>query len=408
MTVRIIDAARILTGHGTAHTPGSIVIDGAMIGWVGRTADLPPEWVQLARERVELAEATLLPGLIDAHVHLAFDCGFRPPDKFDDLARTAVADTIRAATTAATRSGVTTVRDMGAPRYIDADTLPANIGPRVLTSTIPLTVPGGQAQSLGGVVATVADVERVIAENARRGAAWIKAVVTGGRSSGGRFSPYEPQFTDELLRAIVTTAHHHNLPVAALAHGTAGIRQAVEIGVDSLEYCTWMAPGGFDVDHGLIREIAARRIAVCPIVDQHARTSARLPWRHRRDHLRTMLTAGIPLLPGTDSGTALTPHGGLGQALTVYTDLGLTPATILELATRQAATTLGIGHLTGTLTPGLAADILAVPGNPTQNLHTLTAPVVVVTAGHLQRLGTKRNKLRLNGVRGSTPTVTGV
>ncbi|WP_405138039.1 amidohydrolase family protein [Nocardia sp. NBC_01388] len=386
MTLRIIDAARVLTGHGTAHTPGSVVVDGTSIAWVGPTCDLPPRWSRRAANRLALTNATLLPGLIDAHVHLAFDCTSQPPDARDDLARGAVSDKIRTAATALTSSGVTTVRDMGAPRYIDADTLPVQPGPRVLPATIPLTVPGGHADSLGGAVTTIADVEQVIAENARRGAAWITTVVTGGLNGGGRRSPYEPQFSDTMLAAIVTIAHRHGLPVAAQAHGTAGIRQAVEAGVHSIEYCTWLAPGGFDVDPGLIREIAARRIPVCPIINHHSRAaSGRLPWRHRREHLRDMLAAGVHLLPGTDSGITLTPHDRFGHALSAYIDLGLTPASIIELATRRAADALGISHLTGTLSTGLSADILAVHGNPTQHLHSLATPIMVMTAGHLYR-----------------------
>ncbi len=384
MTIQIIDAARVLTGHRTAYSPGSIVIDDRLLAWVGPTADLPARWLG-GTARITLPGASVLPGLIDAHVHLTFDCTGQTSAGDPIESTQAVVDRIRAGSHALMRSGVTTVRDLGAPRHTTITPNPTP-GPRMLTSGAPLTVPRGHCHFLGGVVSTISDIDRLVAENARRGASWIKVMVTGGWTAGGHSSPYSPQFTDTQLAAIVSAARAHHLPVAAHAHGTTGIRQAVDAGVDSIEHCTWMTPTGFHLDTGLVREIADRRILVCPTINHHARSATgRLPWSIRREHLTTMLAAEVQLIPGTDAGIPSTPPGRLADSLSIYTDLGYTPAGILELATRRAANALGIGHLTGTLTAGRSADLLAVPGNPTQNLQALTTPILVVTAGQIYR-----------------------
>lgn len=385
MTVHIIEAARVLTGLGAAHAPGTVVIDGQHIAWVGPAHELPVEWGALDVERTKLPDATLLPGLVDAHVHLAFGGAANPPATIQATTRIEVAATIRAGLRELVRAGITTVRDLGAPRYTDIDSrAQTHTGPRVLAATIPLTVPGGHCHDLGGATDTTAGIRALVAANAARGADWIKVMVTGGFTTGGRSSPYEPQFTDTQVRATVDAAHEHGLPIAAHAHGTAGIRQAITAGVDSIEHCTWMTRDGFDLDRSLVREIADQGILVCPTINHLARAAAgRLPWPVRRDHLQIMLDAGVRLVPGSDSGIPHTPPGCYPRSLPAYTDLGLTPADVIDLATRQAADALRIGHLTGTLAAGLSADLIAVPGDPTHNLDLLSTPILIATAGHL-------------------------
>lgn len=384
MTTYILTAASVLTGLGTTHSPGTLAIDGRRIAWAGPTHDMPDDWNNAGAERIDLPDATVLPGLVDAHVHLSFGCAVHPPAENQAITRSDLAANIRAGLSELRNVGVTTVRDLGAPHYTDLDTLamfPA--GPRVLTATIPLTVPGGHCHDLGGAVDTLSGIRNLIAANAARGADWIKIMVTGGFTTGGRSSPYEPQFTDTQVRAAVDSAHEHGLPVAAHAHGTAGIRQAVTAGVDSIEHCTWMTRDGFDLDHGLIHEIVDRGILICPTINHLARTATgRLPWAVRRDHLQRMLDAGVRLLPGSDSGIPHTPPGRYPYSLPAYSDLGLTPAQVIDLATRHAADALGIGHLTGTLAAGYSADLIAVPGDPTRDLDLLTTPILTMTAGH--------------------------
>ncbi|MFC8529167.1 amidohydrolase family protein [Nocardia sp. NPDC057227] len=385
MTTRVITAARVRTGHGAVHAPGAVAIDHGRIAWAGPATDLPPAWNTPEVMRIDLPEATVLPGLVDAHVHLAFGGATVPPTASGPLAWREVAATIRSGLTELLTAGVTTVRDLGAPRYVDIDTLTqTNPRPRVLTATIPLTVPGGHCHTLGGAMDTCTAIRNLVEVNTLHGADWIKVMITGGFTTSGASSPYEPQFTDAQIRAAVEAAHDHGLPVAAHAHGTAGIRQAVTAGVDSIEHCTWMTATGFDLDPGLVREIAARDIPVCPTINHLARTATgRLPWAVRREHLRVMLDAGIRLVPGSDAGIPHTPPGRYPQSLPAYLDLGLTPAEVIDLATSGAADALRIGHLTGTLTAGLGADLIAVPGDPAHDLTALSTPILTMAAGHL-------------------------
>ncbi|WP_280423147.1 amidohydrolase family protein [Nocardia carnea] len=382
MITQIIEAARVLTGLGTALAPGMVVIDDRHIAWIGPGHELPTEWRGPGIDRIELPDATLLPGLIDTHVHLAFGGAARAGQ---DTGRREIPAIIRAGLREVLDAGITTVRDLGAPHCTDTETLAwPYTGPRVLTATIPLTVPGGHCHQLGGATDTITGIHELVAANAARGADWIKIMVTGGFTTGGASSPYEPQFTDTQITAAVTAAHAHGLPVAAHAHGTAGIRQAVTAGVDSIEHCTWMTRDGFDLDPGLVREIADRRIPVCPTLNHLARSATgRLPWSVRRRHLQIMLDTGVRLIPGSDAGIPHTPPGRYPHSLPAYTDLGLTPADVIDLATRQAADALRIGHFTGTLAAGHSADLLAVPGDPTRDLDLLTVPILIAAAGRL-------------------------
>lgn len=385
MSARIITAARVLTGCGATHAPGAVVIDEGKIAWVGPASDLPGDWQGCCVARLDLPQATVLPGLIDAHVHLAFGGAAHLPAAIQATTHLDAVATIRAGLAELLGAGVTTVRDLGAPRYTDIDTLARpHTRPRVLTATIPLTVAGGHCHSLGGAVDTLTEIRDLVAANAARGADWVKIMGSGGFTTGGTSSPYEQQFTDTQVRAAVDAAHEHGLPIAAHAHGTAAIRQAVAAGVDSIEHCTWMTADGFDLDHGVVREIADRKILVCPTINHLARSAAgRLQWPVRRDHLRVMLAAGVRLIPGSDAGIPNTPPGCYPYSLPAYLDLGLSPAEVIDLATRQAADALRIGHLTGTLAAGLSADLIAVPGDPTRDLDLLTTPILTVAAGHL-------------------------
>ncbi|WP_051407358.1 amidohydrolase family protein [Nocardia sp. CNY236] len=383
MNARIITAARVLTGCGATHAPGAVVVDEDEIVWLGPTSELPGGWG--GATRIDLPEATVLPGLIDAHVHLSFGGATHPPTAIQARTRGEVAATIRTGLAELLGAGVTTVRDLGAPHYTDLDTLALiHDRPRVLTSTIPLTVAGGHCHGLGGTIDSIAGIRDLVAANADRGADWIKIMGSGGFTTGGASSPYEPQFTDAQVRAAVEAAHERGVPVAVHAHGTAAIRQAVTVGVDSIEHCTWMTSDGFNLDRGLVREIADRAILVCPTINHLARSAAgRLPWPVRRDHLRIMLEAGVRLVPGSDAGIPHTPPGCYPHSLSAYLDLGLSPAEVIDLATRRAAETLRIGHLTGTLAAGLSADLIAVPSDPTRDLAQLTTPILTMAAGHL-------------------------
>jgi imidazolonepropionase-like amidohydrolase len=381
MTHTVIHADRLVTGRDkTVLTPGSIAIEGDRISWVGTPHDPATRTHEHAMARVlHLSGTTLLPGLIEAHTHLCFGAQ-----------ATAPADPIRAAADAAAELlsvGVTTARDLGAHHSVTAAALPAfGTGPRIITAGVPLTTRAGHCHALGGAITDPLEAERVIAFNLEHGAQWIKVMVTGGFTGNGASSPYHHQFSNRHLEAIMSIARGYQVPVAAHAHGTDGVRQALDLGMDTLEHCTWMTPDGFDLDLNLVDRLARARTPVCPTINHAARhATGRLPWNVRRAHLRVMIEAGVRLIPGTDSGIPNTPYHLFAHSLAGYTDLGMDPLEVIEAATGHSAHAIGIGALTGALTPGKSADLIAVTGDPTTDLAALVNPVMVMVAGRIHQ-----------------------
>ncbi|MEU5053703.1 amidohydrolase family protein [Streptomyces sp. NPDC021096] len=378
----LLCADRVVTGVGrTVYPDGAVLVSGASIGWVGPRGSAP----DTPARRVNLDGATLLPGLIDAHTHLALDAG---PDPFGALGTLTDHQVLAAMRERAGRMlavGITTARDLGAPARMDT-VLAREIrnghahGPRLLTAGIPVTRPGGHGAPLGGECAGPDDAEALVRANQKAGAQWTKVFVTGGFTTKGT-SPYALQLPVQFLAAVTALSHRLGMKVAVHAHATAGIAAAVEAGVDSIEHCTWMSADGFDLDPELITTMAALRIVASTTVNSHARdATGRLPWTQRAAQLRALHDHGVPLAVGTDAGIPTTAHDDLPASLPAYLDLGLDPLGVLELATSRTAKALGL-HDTGALHEGMRADVLAVEGDPTADLSALTRPLTVLAAG---------------------------
>ncbi len=377
---------RVVTGRGgRVLNGGSVLVRGDRITWVGSCGERSPS---IFHRVVRLEGTTLLPGLIDAHTHLALDGG---TDPMGEALRSSDDEILATMETSARRlllSGVTTVRDMGAPRFLDTqfqeiasrDGLPV---PRLLLSTRPLTRPGGHCSFMGGEVTDAEQGRAKVIENAGRGADWVKIMVTGGFTSGSG-SPHRSQFDDRELDAMVGAAHLHGLPVSAHVHGTEGVRAAVRAGVDTLEHCTWFTPSGFDPDAALMNTIGASGIAVCPTINHRARASTgSLSWAVRAAHLRSMRSAGVSFAAGTDSGIPGSPHDRMAESLAAYRDLGFSALEVIETATSGTAEALRLGHLVGAVAPGLRADLVAVRGTPDHDLSHLRSVAFVMRNGRV-------------------------
>jgi imidazolonepropionase-like amidohydrolase len=367
---------------------GAIVVSGASIAWSGRRAELPARYADVPA--IDLAGMTLLPGLVEAHSHLALDGGADPMSAVRAASPGEVVQQVLGSARTLARSGVTLVRDLGAPDFLDVrarellrrEPLP---GPRLLLSTRPLTRPGSHCWFLGGACASPAELRSKVAENHEHGADWIKIMVTGGFTSGSG-SPYESQFSSEDLRTVVHHAHRRSLRVAAHAHGTHGIRAAVQAGVDTVEHCTWFVPNGFDADEDVMAALARSGSPVCPTVNSRARlATGALPWAARLQHLERMRAAGVRLVVGTDSGIGNNPHDAYAAALDCYRDLGLTPLDVLELATYRSAQVVAPHLRVGAVAAGMAADVIAVPGDPVADLQVLQDVRFVMIGGVVVR-----------------------
>lgn len=386
----LISADHVLVGPaGTRIADGAVLVNGSEIVAVGPRAELA-SGVSSATTHKDFPGCTVLPGLIDAHVHLAFDASADPVTAVreldDETLLAGMADRARQLLD----NGVTTVRDLGdrdglAVRLRDAIADGHYPGPRIVAATTPLTVPGGHCWFLGGEVHGEQEIRAKVRENAARGAEVIKVMATGGGLTKGGAQTWESQFTAEELRMVVTEAHALGLPVAAHAHGSTGIADSVAAGVDTIEHCTWMAESGFEVLEDVVAEIAAKGIAVCTGASPNWRKFAERFGEDRAAEIfgrvRWMAEQGVRLIAGTDAGVPNAVFDNFAGSLDFYRFLGFPGEQILNMATLDAAEALRLGEHTGRLAPGYRADLVVVGGDPVEDLDAVRDIRLVLAAG---------------------------
>ncbi|MFF2813563.1 amidohydrolase family protein [Streptomyces sp. NPDC058000] len=414
MTARLLTADRLLLGPGGATlADAAVLFQDGLITAVGPVDEVVPGAPE-GTVRTDFPGATVLPGLIDCHVHLVFDAGDDPlgtlAGQHDHDLLLAMAGRARILLDA----GVTTARDLGdrgqlAARLRDAIAAGKVPGPRLLTAGAPVTVTGGHCWMLGGQADGVEGVRATVRRTLRGGADLIKIMVSGGTLTPGGPPTWQPQFTEEEIRTAVVEARRFGRRVAAHAHATPSVAAAVAAGVDTLEHCTFTAPppeaagtpgestGPVPTAAELTRVIAERGIAVCPtlhggltdlmhLVDQDE--LARL-LRQIADHH----AAGVRLIAGTDAGVPGAAFGRYAESLDWFTRAGLPAEDVLRIATVESARALGLGERTGLLEPGRDADLLVVPGDPREDLTALRHPRAVVSGGrwHVPAATVERN-----------------
>jgi imidazolonepropionase-like amidohydrolase len=402
MSTTVIVADRLIDGR--ADRPVSrpaVVVEGALISRV-TVADDPT--LPADAKRVELDGHTLLPGLMDGHVHLTFDAGPDPVAALkledDDHAL------LRMAGHAASmlQAGITTARDLGDRRFnsiplrtaIAEGSLP---GPRLLIAGPPITTTGGHCWYLGGEVDGEVEIRRAVRERSRRGVDWIKVMAAGGHMTPGS-NPFRAQFTVDELKAIVDEAHRLEKKVTAHCHSLEGIRAAVTAHVDMLEHCSFQTPDGSNAEPALLQEIVDKGIWISPTVGgagparrlamenmDPARAQMFSAMMDRRwIWMRDALDIGAKFVASTDNGIPNAPHDGLGHSLAAWVDDGGVPAmSVIKFATSQAAEALGVAGITGAIEPGLHADLIAVPGDPTERAAALAEVAFVMKDGTVYR-----------------------
>ncbi|MCX5555352.1 amidohydrolase family protein [Streptomyces sp. NBC_00038] len=385
----LITAGRVLTGSGTYLEDGAVLVEDDSIVAVGPRTQLTDR-VGADGRHLAFPDATVVPGLIDAHVHLAFDGGGDPVATLDESSDETLLEDMRRRAEQLLRSGVTTVRDLGdrhglALRLDEEIGRGGTSGPRIVSAGTPATPPGGHCHFLGGEVSGVEQVRDLVRRNLAAGAGVIKAMVTGGGLTKDGPKSWQSQFTPDELRALVDEAHEVGVPVAAHAHGTDGIAAAVEAGVDTIEHCTWMTSDGFELREDVLKKIVDDGIAVCPAVSPHWQMLPRFFGEERAaamfDLVRQMAEAGAKLIAGTDAGVQRAGFDGLVPALSFYANLGLPTSKILDMATADAADALGLGETAGRIAPGFRADLLVIEGDPLEDLDALRAISAVIATG---------------------------
>jgi imidazolonepropionase-like amidohydrolase len=393
----VIHAGRLLNVRsGATATNQTIVIRGDKIVSVGGDAQTPA-----GATVIDLPNATVLPGLIDAHTHLTMTTNFGWSRLGISVPREALYGARNARVTL--EAGFTTVRNVGASGFSDValrDAINAGDipGPRMLVSGPPLSITGGHCDEnllpfemhaqADGVADGIEAVQHKTRENIKYGADLIKVCATGGVLSHGD-DPQASQYTLEEMKAIVADAHRLGRKVAAHAHGAQGILWATQAGVDSIEH-------GSYIDDAAITEMKNRGTYLVPtlyLMDwffenaEKIGTPAELVAKGRavmpaaRQKVARAFAAGVKVGFGTDA--AVYPHGLNAHEFAVYVKLGMTPLQAIQTATINDADLLGWADKIGTIEPGKWADIVAVDGDPLTDVTTLERMKFVMKGGEV-------------------------
>jgi imidazolonepropionase-like amidohydrolase len=401
-TVVAIEAGRVLdvrTGRYLEHQ--LIIISEDRIKEIGAASAVRPH-VPSGTKTIDLSRYTVLPGLIDCHTHLTFDPG---GTGYRGLSISYPREALIGAKNARITllAGFTTVRNVHANGFADValrDAVNAGDvpGPRILASGPALTITGGHADnnllapqfdfSNEGVADGVPAVIAKVRENIKYGADVIKFMATGGVLSQGD-NPENEQYSPEEMRAIIQTAHRLGRKVAAHAHGSLGIRDAVEAGVDSIEHGSYIN----EEDIQLMKQHGTYLVPTLYLMDWFmenyqklgltpnmiAKAKAVMP--AARENVGRAIREGVKIAFGTDA--AVYPHGLNAHEFPVMVKLGMTPLAAIQAATVDAADLLGWSDRVGTLEPGKFADIIAVEGDPLEDTSVLERVKFVMKGGEV-------------------------
>lgn len=396
----VVRAGRVLdVKTGNVLTNQAIVIDGDKITSFGPADSAKP---LAGATIVDLPNATLLPGLIDAHTHITFNQG---DTGYQALGISVPREALTGAKNAriTLMAGFTTISNVGASGYSDValrDAINAGDvpGPRMLVSGPALGITGGHCDdnllpfdyhhSAEGVADGIENVQHKVREVIKYGADVIKICATGGVMSKGD-DPNASQYTLEEMKAIVAEAHRLGRKVAAHAHGAQGAQWASEAGVDSIEHGHLMN----DASVAALKKNGTYLVPTLYLMDWNKENAAktRLP-----DYVRKKMEmvsavgqaankkafdAGVKIGFGTDA--AVYPHGLNAHEFAVYVRLGMTPLQAIQTATINDADLLGWSDKIGTLEPGKFADIIAVDGDPLKDVTTLQNVKFVMKGGEV-------------------------
>jgi len=404
----VLKAAHLFDSTGTTLKNGGIVVvRGDRIVSVGGTA--PP-----GARIIDLGDATLLPGFIDAHTHVTLEL-----EKdyyrylYNRIMRLPAEQALYGAQYArrTLEAGFTTVRNVGAYDFVDIglrNAINAGVtpGPRMLTAAHGIGSPGGHFDDyayppdrvkpwgpIEGICSGPEECREAVRYQMKWGADVIKIAPSGGVLSDS--DPVDvPQLTPEELAAIVSEAHKWNRKVAAHCHGDTAARLAIAAGVDSIEHGSFLTEDTLKLMKSKGVYLVPTRMAVY-WTDKNADTyppniaaKARAAAAAHGNMFKAAMRIGVPIAFGTDAGVF--PHGMNAMEFGLMTDLGMSSAAALLAATRDAAKLLGVQADVGTLEAGKTADVVAVPGNVLTDIHATEHPLFVMHLGRIvvQKAGT--------------------
>lgn len=402
-TTVVIHAGRLVDGRAdAARGPVTVLVED------GRIVAIEDGYVDHAEADrvVELRDCTLLPGLMDMHTHLTSEMG---PKAYEEEFRLDPADYALRSTVYARRTlraGFTTVRDLGDQALTSIalrDAIEAGWveGPRIFTAGKAIATTGGHADPTSGwahdlmgdpgpyegVVNGPEEARAAVRQRYKDGSDLIKITATGGVLSTAR-NGQNPQFMDDELEAIVATARDYGFQVAAHAHGAEGMKRAIRAGVHSIEHGTFMDDEAIElfVQHGtwyvptlLAGAYVAEMAEVDGFFPEIVRPKARAIGPQIQDTFARAVRSGVRVAFGTDSGVS--PHGRNAEEFALMVGAGMEPMEAIRSATLRGAELLGIDDELGTVEEGKIADLVAVEGDPLEDITRLEHMAFVMKEG---------------------------
>jgi imidazolonepropionase-like amidohydrolase len=397
-----IRSAQLIDGQGGVPIrDGVVLIEGDRVVAAGSKLTIPPN-----AEVIDLASMTLLPGLIDCHTHIT---GGDPRDYYEKIFRRSPIDEAIDAHVYARRTleaGFTTVRNVGAGEFVDVALRKAIdagvvVGPRMQVATLAIGATGGHADLTGfspylefkefsSVADGVDEIRKAVRLRVKNGADLIKVIATAGVLSE-EASAGAPQYIQQELDAVVQEASMWEKRVAAHAHGTEGIKRAIRAGVASIEHGSLLDDEGIR----LMKERGTYLVADIYNDDYILAEYARLKYPEKiiekerqigqlqRENFARAVRAGVKIAFGTDAGVY--PHGWNAKQFAHMIRWGLTPMQAIQAATVNAADLLGWSDRVGRIAPGLYADLIAVDGDPLQDISSRERVRFVMKGGRVYK-----------------------
>jgi len=401
----VLRAARLYDGKSeTVSSPGVVVVEGGVIKGIGPGAPVPP-----GAKVIDLGDATLLPGLMDAHTHLSFESSEDWKQDQLDFLKKPIPEQAVDATVNARRTllaGFTTVRDVGSSDLIDVglrNAINSGVvpGPRMLVAINAIGARGGHCDGTGGFrpdllkepgpeqgVANGPDeIRAAVRFNTKHGADVIKTCATGGVLSE-QDKVDSPQLTQTELDALVDEAHALGRKSAAHAHGAEGARRAVNAGIDSIEHGSFLDDSVMDLMKKkgtyldptplpCIMDRLRKAKAPAGILEKAAAADSKA-----YDMLKRAIARNVRIAFGSDAGVC--PHGTQINQFAVFVKQGMRPLAAIRTATSVDAALLGVTDR-GTLEAGKLADVVAVPGDPSKDIGQMEKLFFVMKGGTVYR-----------------------
>ncbi len=364
----VLTNARLIDGTGVAQKERATVTvnNGRIMSVLEGMASAEIE----AKETVDLEGRTLLPGLINAHVHIMMDAG---PDPFAAMNHSGLAATVLQGAKMGERmiaAGITAARDLGGYEYgemalRDAFASGQFVGPRLLCAGKVITMTGGHGWPIGIESDGPDEVRKAARQNLKRGADCIKIMATGGVLTPG-VEPGAQQLSEEEIRAAVEEAHKAGKRTATHAQGTEGIKAALRAGIDTVEH-------GIFLDEEAIEMMVARGVVLVPTlaapyqiveagevkgIPAYALDKSRRSMDAHRKSFEWAASSGVTIAAGNDGGTPFNPSDDLVMELCLMIEYGMNPLGALRAATFGSAKALGLSEETGAIQVGKWADCL--------------------------------------------------